>query len=170
MGYIVYQTLTQYIPLTLLRLGLFHVTIYIIFYDLTCLIWYIFTTWLVQYSIWGASAIMSVTTWLRKPSDGSPSEVTNFWKLFFKLFFFRFFSEFHARENVKLKQKSQIASKFVGNTVSYVLLVFLLKCKFWPIFGKSQISKVFGNFRIKILPNVDSYGLILRKTFPSMIF
>ena len=36
-------------------------------------------------------------------------------------------------------------------------------------FGKSQISK-FADFRIKIEPNVDSFGLILRKTFPSIIF
>ena len=49
------------------------------------------------------------------------------------------------------------------------IFVFVKKVNFDQFLQNYKFQK-FANFRIKIIPNVDSFGLVLKKTFPSMIF
>ena len=57
--------------------------------------------------------------------------------------------------------------------INFELCCFSLKMSIltnFVQFWKNHKFKKFTNFRIKIEPNVNSFGLTLKKTFPSMIF
>ena len=51
----------------------------------------------------------------------------------------------------------------------FVFLFFVKNVNF-DQFWKNHKFQKFANFRIKVVPIIDSFGLILKKTFPSMIF
>ena len=50
----------------------------------------------------------------------------------------------------------------------FVFLFFVKNVNF-DQFWKNHKFQKFANFRIKVVPIIDSFGLILKKTFPSMI-
>ena len=50
------------------------------------------------------------------------------------------------------------------------LFLFFVKNANFDQFWKNHKFQKFANFGIKPEPNVDSFGLILMKTFPSMVF